>query len=372
VAPQFKISDVALKNTCRSFDIPVPPRGYWAKLQAGKPATKVALPSRAAGMNDEVAIGGRNPHWSYGFTNEEILGPVPYPPSFPEDLPLVRDRIRKTIDKVGVPRAMTVHHPAIARLIAHDEIRRQKQAASSHSFSWDNPVFDSPFEQRRLRFLNALFLAVARCGGKAEVRGREAREISITIHQTRVSVSLDRPTKGRGKTSNQGVNGPDQLRLVIQSGYDREQEQASWQDGEGGRLEQFIEEIALEVVTSAEISYREGCFRAFEWRVRRKAQLEEQARDLQLQMEREIRERQQELQQARIDRLLDESASLRRATDIRAYVEAVKTTVANDAVLISLDSVEQWSKWALAEADRIDPVKTARFLDEVEAQDDTK
>jgi hypothetical protein len=84
--------------------------------------------------------------------------------------------------------------------------------------------------------------------------------------------------------------------------------------------------------------------------VRRKAQLEEQARDHQLQMEREERERQQELQQARIDRLLDEAASLRRATDIRAYVDAVKTTVANDAVLTSLDSVERWSKWALAEA----------------------
>jgi hypothetical protein len=35
------------------------------------------------------------------------------------------------------------------------------------------------------------------------------------------------------------------------------------------------------------------------------------------QLEREERERQQKLEQARIDRLLDESAALRRATDIR-------------------------------------------------------
>ncbi len=296
------------------------------------------------------------------------LGSGTVPASFLEDIALVRDRLRKTIGRVSVPKAITVQHPAIARLIAHDEIRRQKQAASTYSFSWDNPVFESPLEQRRLRLLNALLLAVARCGGKAEVRGHEAREI---IHRTRVSVTLDRPTKGRGKTTNQDADGH-QLRFVILSGCDREEEKASWQDGEGRRLEQFIQEIALEVVTSAEISYREGCFRAFEWRVRRKAQLEEQARDHQLQMGREERERQQELQQSRIDRLLDEAASLRRATDIRAYVEAVKTTVANDAVLTSLDSVERWSKWTLAEADRIDPVKTARFLDEVEAQDDTK
>ena len=58
LAPQFAISDVALKNSCRRFGIPVSPRGYWAKLQAGKPTTKIALPPRAAGMDDEVVVGG--------------------------------------------------------------------------------------------------------------------------------------------------------------------------------------------------------------------------------------------------------------------------------------------------------------------------
>jgi hypothetical protein len=75
--------------------------------------------------------------------------------------------------------------------------RMASERVVSYRFSWDDPIFDSPFEQRRLRFLNTLFLAMARCGGKAEVRGREAREIRITIHQTSLSVSLDQPTKER-------------------------------------------------------------------------------------------------------------------------------------------------------------------------------
>jgi hypothetical protein len=56
--------------------------------------------------------------------------------------------------------------------------------------------------------------------------------------------------------------------------------QASWQDGEGGRLEGFVPEIAGEVVTGAEISYsyRQRCFRGFEWRLQRKARLEEEGR----------------------------------------------------------------------------------------------
>jgi hypothetical protein len=58
-------------------------------------------------MDDEVVIGGRNLHWSYRFTDEEILGPLPEPPSFAEDIALVRDRVRKIIGKVSVPKTMT-------------------------------------------------------------------------------------------------------------------------------------------------------------------------------------------------------------------------------------------------------------------------
>ncbi len=98
----------------------------------------------------------------------------------------------------------------------------------------------------------------------------------MALHQARVALSLDRPPVGRREAA-QAAPGPDQLRFAILAGYDRE-ERASWQDGEGDRPERFIKEIAVEVVTSAEISYRKSCVSAFEWRVRRKAQREEAAR----------------------------------------------------------------------------------------------
>jgi hypothetical protein len=71
----------------------------------------------------------------------------------------------------------------------------------------------------------------------------------------------------------------------------------------------------VEVVTSAEISYRESCLHKFEWRVRRTAQLEEDARNRELQIEREAQEHRQRVEQTRIDRLLDEAVSLRQAMD---------------------------------------------------------
>jgi hypothetical protein len=84
-------------------------------------------------------------------------------------LPRRRFRIRK------VGRVLTVKHPDVARLLAQDEARREKQQTATCTFSWEKPRFDTPFEQRRLQLLNVLFLAVACCGRKLEVRGYEAR-----------------------------------------------------------------------------------------------------------------------------------------------------------------------------------------------------
>jgi hypothetical protein len=44
LAEEFGVSDVALAKRCRNQDIPVPPRGYWAKLAAGKTPSKAPLP----------------------------------------------------------------------------------------------------------------------------------------------------------------------------------------------------------------------------------------------------------------------------------------------------------------------------------------
>jgi hypothetical protein len=87
-----------------------------------------------------------------------------------------------------------------------------------------------------------------------------------------------------------------------------------------------------------------------------------EARNRQLQIERAEQERQQRLEQARVERLLDEAASLRQAMDIRAYVDAVRAVAANENSSISAEELLHWSKWALAEADRIDPVRSARFI----------
>ena len=44
LAQKFELSDVGLAKACRRYNIPRPPRGYWAKKQAGKKLKKESLP----------------------------------------------------------------------------------------------------------------------------------------------------------------------------------------------------------------------------------------------------------------------------------------------------------------------------------------
>jgi hypothetical protein len=48
VAKDFQISDRAMAKICARKQVPVPPRGYWAKKSAGKDVPKPSLPEFVA------------------------------------------------------------------------------------------------------------------------------------------------------------------------------------------------------------------------------------------------------------------------------------------------------------------------------------
>jgi hypothetical protein len=50
-------------------------------------------------------------------------------------------------------------------------------------------------------------------------------------------------------------------------------------------------EIAVQIILTAEVQYREGTVRSYEWRVQRKAEMEEEERERKRQAERAERER---------------------------------------------------------------------------------
>src|SRR5688572_16860784 len=49
LAGKYGISNVGLAKICRKYDIPCPPRGYWAKLRNGQSPRKTRLPNSNEG-----------------------------------------------------------------------------------------------------------------------------------------------------------------------------------------------------------------------------------------------------------------------------------------------------------------------------------
>jgi hypothetical protein len=363
LSTRFGISDVALKKTCARVGIPTPERGYWAKKDVGMEVFQAAFPLRPPGMSDEVEVGGGGGgNTSYSYRTEEDLTPIGAPPEFSEPIEAVRARIVESLGHVSIPHKVLTWHPAIERLLKEDEKRREKQLTDRYVMSWEKPVFDSPFERRRLRVLNSLFFAVGKMNGRPSVRGREARDIGISFFQQHLQVSLDEPKRPnrRAQLLNAAEESSDtRLCLSILKGWGSEEVLATWQDDDVQKLEAHMTDIAILLILAAEIKYRENVLHSYQWRIKRKAELGEEQRKRNLESERAEKERQKRIEQARVNRLLRDATGFQQAGDIRKYVEAVRLRLSPDGS--SIEEIEQWSRWALAQADRIDPTIGGKF-----------
>src|SRR5688572_1997446 len=60
VARRLGVSDVALAKLCRNATIPIPHRGYWAKVNAGQVVERMPLPPPPNRLPQLLRILGRN------------------------------------------------------------------------------------------------------------------------------------------------------------------------------------------------------------------------------------------------------------------------------------------------------------------------
>jgi hypothetical protein len=370
LSARFGIFDVVLKKTCVRAGIPTPDRGYWAKKDAGKKTIQAAFPTRPPGMDDQVSIGSRG-DGSHSYSNEgELLGPIGAPPEFSEPIEAVRAQIAEVVGNIAVPYKVCIWHPAIDRLLKEDEKRRERQLADPYPMSWNKPLFHTPFERRRFRILNSLFFAVASMNGKLSFQGREAREVHISFFQQHLHLTLDRPKKSNRRAQvldSKEESSDTRLCLSILSGYGSETVLPDWED-DAQKLEMRMTDIAVEVILTAEIHYRESALRQHQWRIRRKGELEEEERKRKLEAECAEKERQKRIEQDRVNRLLRDAAACQQAGEIRKYVEAVRVALSGDESS-SIDEFGRWSQWALTQADRIDPAIGGRFLKAMQDED---
>lgn len=352
VATSLGLSDVGLKKHCVAANIPVPDRGYWAKLKAGKPVIQARLPPRAPGKSAHIRIGPAPRTWPYDPV-AELAEPIPEPPTFEEALDVVHARLVKRVGKAPRVRDLSSPTAAIRKLIEADAKRREKYEATR--FGWDPPIFDSPFERRRLRVLDALAAGLSRQGVRMDVSGKVGRDLGARVGDQWLSFSLDHPSAkpdrwGEHKTQ-PGPVGP--LKLELKPRWNEGVPRRIWSDEDESKLEDQLTEIVVAILLTGEIEYRNFSRSEYESALERRARAEAELVKRRLEAEQEERERLERQAKARRDLLFSQAQAWRAAMDIRGFVGAVMDRGAVD----DGEALKAWSEWALAEADRLDPVK---------------
>lgn len=188
------------------------------------------------------------------------------------------------------------------------------------------------------------------------------RTISISVGRQQVWITLDRPSAARQR-SRPADSAGDLSKLAILKGFQATEERVSWQDNEDSGIEAQLSEIATEIVVTGELQYREHMQWRYETTLKHREELRQQAIRRKLEEEKAERDRLLKLEADRLQRLVQGAADHRKANDIRSFVASV---MREPAAKYNDERVRRWKEWALAHADRIDPVATGRIWDQVD------
>lgn len=105
LAPKYGLSGNGLKKICAKLHIPVPPRGYWARVQHGQKAKKQPLPGLKSGQADTYTLQLSENQLADKMVNkEESLSS--------EAMELINAARERSI-KIAVPAKLTAPHPLV-------------------------------------------------------------------------------------------------------------------------------------------------------------------------------------------------------------------------------------------------------------------
>jgi len=155
VAAQLGLSDRGLAKMCVSRQIPVPPRGYWAKLAHGKPVAKPPLPPWKGPGDGSISIGK----------------PKPSPPT-PDIDEIAAERLPE--NRITVPERLGKLHSLVARTKSALAAQKVGDRGLLHPPSGVlNVKVSKPLVQRALRVMQALLTALEARGYPISIDAKE-------------------------------------------------------------------------------------------------------------------------------------------------------------------------------------------------------
>jgi len=351
---EYGISDVGLAKLCKKHNIPRPPRGYWAKKQAGQKPMKVQLPK----SNGDTAIYLNDP---------ESVRSIPK---------VAKAKLDKPEPKIQVKE--TLHGCLDLIREAREELSASKKDDDGLLVSKNCPLDVSVSKQqlrRALLILDALLSElikrgfVVSAGPKVRINDEE---IGFGIYERVVAVSKpaqDQDLEGRYEfrhsrtESSRSPSG--QLVFIITDSTSCwvSYGQKSWGDGKKQRLENCLNKIVAGLIAFADATQQARILEQ-EREEQRRVEAQQKAEDAKLRTEkREL----QKAEQSRLELLLKQVENWQKSNDIRQFVQAVEKANKELGMPIDLYSeLGQWLEFAAVQADRFDPMITSppSILDE--------
>jgi hypothetical protein len=365
LAAKIGISDVGLRKLLTSNGIFLPPQGHWNRVHAGR--TVPGPPKPAARRPGETGLLWVDDRFTALLPpGEPISADGPFASAaVPEHLEELRARELKAIGRAKTPKTLELFHPGLRDLLKQETRRREK--ALEHSWHWDEPKFDNALDQRKLRLLNGIFLTLAKRGHSGSVSEHDGElRVHVTIGDTGLPISLEVLGKHRTVII-RGVRRPAPdlpatTPLALQVKINALNDVIlAWEDDEAGKLETKIAEIAAGLIVAGEARFRRRLREEEVQRERERHEREAKEERERVERERLEAERIRQLNVKRVADLQRSGELLRLSQDIRSLVVQVREAMAghvdvDDATLLA------WQRWALDEADKLDPILSGQVL----------
>jgi hypothetical protein len=363
LAAELALSDVGLAKVCARYDIPTPPRGYWAKVKAGMKPRQAKLPRRDGSEELKLRFGQPSEP-----SNADEFSRAMESEASPENEIVVPDRLRDPCALVlGAKAALE------AAKTDHVGLLETKKACLA--------IRVSPAQlSRALRIADALLKGLEARGWGVVIRDDKTLvqvagiPMSLSIQEALATVELPvKPKVGTGDYSfNYNRRGETEqkpsgdLAISIQ-----EQEQIwghtirrNWHDSEKRPLEAQLNKVVLGMVKLA------GIVQVHREKKAQQAREEEERRRKLEHAEQEQKRLRAELaaEKERVDLLRSQAGRWHESQELRAFVARASELGALPEMGLEGQALLDWCDWALQQADRLDPFSPSppSILDEAE------
>jgi hypothetical protein len=362
LAPKYNLSDVGFAKLCRRSNIPLPPRGYWAKLEAGQKIQRTPLPT----LEEEG----------------EIIFHVPDPAEME-----MKAKARMEVEK---------HEAQLPKIEVAETLRGCHQLVSTTNDAFqgarkrDDGLLLSPQGsqlsllvsrdqlRRSLLVMSALLKAFeslghkVSAGPKIEINGHS---VTLSIREATVKVEEEfdvskESIEGRydffseRKRKKQVPSGILTVAVPEADAYWASGCRKQWKDTKSQQIENCLNAIVAGVLVIAE--------KQLEHEIKQKQEAIKKAEEEKLYRQqaaaRAKKREEQKKEQAKLEALLAQASDLKHSREIREFVVYVRQAHESQGARIDVDSeLGKYLVWAELQADRLDPTITSpkTILDEV-------